>query len=49
MVGGIVYELDDGLAHLNDLDVTWGFYLDAVLQERAWKEPAAGEAGDETS
>ena len=27
---GVVDELDDGLAHLNDLDVTWEFDLDAV-------------------
>ena len=31
--GGVVDELDNGLAHLNDLDVTWGFDLDAFLQE----------------
>ena len=33
--GGVVDELEDGLTHLNDLDVTWGFDLDAFLQERA--------------
>ena len=30
--GGVVDNLDDCLAHLNDLDVTWVFYLDAFLQ-----------------
>ena len=44
----MVDELDDGLAHLNDLDVTWGFDLDAFMQERTQQVPAAGEAGDET-
>ena len=33
VVGGVVDEPDDGLAHLNDLDVTWGFDLAAFLQE----------------
>ena len=42
-------ELDDGLAHLNDLDGTWGFDLDAFLQERAQQAPAAGEARDGTA
>lgn len=27
--GGVVDELDDGLPSSNDLDVTWGFPLDA--------------------
>ena len=30
--GGVVDELDDGLAHLNDLDVPWGFDLKAVCK-----------------
>ena len=47
--GGVVGELDDGLARLNDLDVTWGFHLDAVLQERAQQAPAAGDADDGTA
>ena len=42
----MVDELDDGLAHLNDLDVTWGFGLDALLQERVQQAPAAGKAED---
>ena len=42
----MVDELDDGLAHLNNLDVTWGFDLDPFLQELAQQAPAAGEAGD---
>ena len=45
---GVVNELDDDLADLNDLDVTWGFDLDAFVQEIAQQPPAAGEAGDET-
>ena len=36
----MVDELDNGLARLNDLDVTWGFDLDAFLQERAQQAPA---------
>ena len=32
--GGVVDELDDDLAHLNDLGVTWSFDLDSFLQER---------------
>ena len=46
--GGVVDELDDGLARLNDLDMTWGFDMDAFLQERAQQAPAAGDAGDGT-
>ena len=46
---GVVGELDDGLVHLNDFDVTRGFDLDAFMQERAHQAPAAGEAGDETA
>ena len=42
-------ELDDDLVHLNDLDLTWGFDLDAVLQERAQQAPAADDAGDGTA
>ena len=41
-------ELDDGLARLNDFDLTWGFDLDAFLEERAQEAPAAGDAGDGT-
>ena len=44
-MGGVVDELDDGLAHLHDLNVTWGFDLDAFMQVRAQQAPAAGEAG----
>ena len=29
---GVVDVLDDGLAHLNDLDVPWGFDLEAVCK-----------------
>ena len=47
--GGVLDEPDDGLARLNDLDVTWGFDLDAFLQERAQQAPAAGDAGDGTA
>ena len=45
----MVGELDDGPAHLNDPDVTWGFDLDAFLQERVQQAPAAGDAGDGTA
>ena len=41
--GGAVDELDDDLAHLNDLDVTQGFDLDTFLQERARQAPSAGD------
>jgi len=47
--GGVVHELDKGLARLNDLDLTWGFDLDAFLEERAQQAPAAGDAGDGNS
>ena len=39
-------ELDDDLAYLNNLDVTWGLDLDAFLQERRQQAPAAGDARD---
>lgn len=45
--GGVVDEQGDGLAHLNDLDVTWGFDVDAFRQEREQRVPAASEAGNE--
>ena len=32
--GGLVDELDDDLAHMYDLDVTWGSNMDAFLQDR---------------
>ena len=44
--GGPVNELDDGLAHLNDLNVTLGFDLGAFLQECRQQTPAAGHVGD---
>ena len=48
--GGVVDELvdklDDDLAHLNNLDVTWGFDLDVFLRERRQQVPAAVDAGD---
>ena len=43
---GDVHELDDHLAHLNDLDMTWGFDPDTFLQERRQQAPAAGDAGN---
>ena len=45
----MVDEPDDGLAHLNDLDVTWGFDRDAFPQRRTRQAPAAGDAGDGTA
>lgn len=42
----MVDELNDDLPYLNDLDVTWGFYLDAVLQEGTQQALAAGNATD---
>ena len=45
----VVDELNDGLAHLNDLALTWGFYLDTFLPERAQQAPTASEAGDGTA
>ena len=47
--GGVMDELDDGRAHLKDLDVTWACDLDAFLHKSAQQTPAAGEAGDETA
>ena len=47
--GRVVHEPDHGLAHLNDLDVTWGVDLYAFLQERAQQAPAAGDADDWTA
>ena len=47
--GGAMDELDDDLAHLNDLDVTCGFDLDAFLLERAQQELAGGDASDGTA
>ena len=44
--GGVVDELDDDLAHLNDLDATWSFDLNAFLQERREQVPITGDAGD---
>ena len=41
-------EPDGGLAHLNDLDVTWGFDVDAFSQEHARQAPAAGDATAKT-
>ena len=46
----MVDELDGSLAHLNDLDVAWGFDLDSFLQEPEQQAPpAAGEARDGTA
>ena len=42
----LVYELDDDLAHLNNLDVTWGFDLDVFCTSADSRPPAAGDAGD---
>ena len=36
-------DLIDDLAHMNDLDLTWGFDLDPFLPERAQQAPAVGE------
>ena len=44
---GVGDELDDGLAQVNDLDVTWGFDMDAFMQERTYQVLVAGEAGHE--
>ena len=45
VVDALVDELGDDLAHLNNLDLTWGFDLDAFLPERGQQAPAAGDAG----
>ena len=42
----MVDELDDDLAHLNDLDSTGGFDLSVFLQERRQQASAAGDTGD---
>ena len=42
----MVDELDDDLAHMDDLDVTWGFDLNAFLPESRRQAPAVGDAGD---
>lgn len=47
--GGVVDKLDDGLTRLNDLELTWGFDVDAVLGEGAQQAPATADAGDGTA
>ena len=47
-VGRKIDEKDEGLDHLIDLDVTWGFGLHAFLRERSQETPAAGHAIDGT-
>ena len=47
--GGVMDEQDEGLARLNDLDVTWGFDLHAFLRERSQKAPVAGDTCDGTA
>ena len=42
-------ELDDDMAQLDDLNVTWGFDLDAFLRERAQQAPAARGVGEWTA
>ena len=49
MRGGGVDELDDDLAQLNNLDVTWGSDLGALLLKHTQQAPAVGIAGDETA
>ena len=46
---GVADELIDDLAHMNDLDLTWGFDLDAFLRERAQQAPAARGVGEWTA
>ena len=46
---GVADELDDGLARLKHIDVTWGTDLDAVLQKHAQQVPAAGDDRDGTT
>ena len=43
---GLMYEQDQGLAHLTDLDMTWGFDLHAFVPDRSQETPAAGDVGD---
>lgn len=47
--GGVVVELDDGVARLNDLESAWAFDLDVVLDKRARQAPAAGDGGGRTA
>ena len=47
--GVVVNELDDDLAHLDDLYVTWGFGVDSILQEHAQQAPATGDGGHGTA
>lgn len=42
--GEVVDELHDGLAHMNNLNLTWGFELDASFEGRVQQAPAAGNA-----
>ena len=42
----MVHEQGEGLAHLTDLDVTWGFDLHAFLRDCSQGAPAAGDGGD---
>ena len=39
-------EQDEDVARLPNLDVRWGFDLNAALRERSQETPAAGDAGD---
>ena len=47
--GVVVEELDDGLVHSNDLDVTWRLDLNLLLLKYAQQVPATGEGGDGTA
>ena len=48
VMGKVADDVIDDLAHVNHLDLTWGYFLDAFLRERAQHEPAVGEAGGGT-
>lgn len=46
---GVADKLDDYIAQMGDLDVPWGFDLEAVLGERTRQAPGANEAADGTA
>ena len=47
-MGKVADDVIDDLAHVNHLDLTWGYFLDAFLRERAQQAPDVGEAGGRT-
>ena len=49
VMGKVADDVIDDLAHVNHLDLTWGYFLDAFLRERAQQAPAARGVGEWTA